>query len=62
MTTATSEGDRQVPGAGPLTGRVALVAGATRGADAKRPSVQALLAAVRAAAADLGWPAPPSAA
>ena len=32
MTTATSEGDRQVPGAGPLTGRVALVAGATRGA------------------------------
>ena len=35
---------------------------ATRGADAKRPSVQALLAAVRAAAADLGWPAQPSAA
>jgi DNA-binding transcriptional LysR family regulator len=31
---------------------------ATRAADAKRPSVQALLAAVRAAAADLGWPAP----
>ena len=31
---------------------------ATRAADAKRPSVQALLAAVRAAAANLGWPAP----
>ncbi|MGH2714959.1 MAG: LysR family transcriptional regulator [Thermoleophilaceae bacterium] len=31
---------------------------ATRTADAKRPSVQALLAAVRAAAAGLGWPAP----
>jgi DNA-binding transcriptional LysR family regulator len=31
---------------------------ATRAADAKRPSVQALLAAVRAAAASLGWPAP----
>ena len=30
---------------------------ATRTADAKRPSVQALLGAVRAAAADLGWPA-----
>jgi DNA-binding transcriptional LysR family regulator len=30
---------------------------ATRAADAKRPSVQALLAAVRAAAASLGWPA-----
>jgi DNA-binding transcriptional LysR family regulator len=29
---------------------------ATRAADAKRPSVQALLAAVHAAAADLGWP------
>jgi DNA-binding transcriptional LysR family regulator len=28
---------------------------ATRAADAKRPSVQALLAAVRAAAAELGW-------
>jgi DNA-binding transcriptional LysR family regulator len=28
---------------------------ATRAADAKRPSVQALLTAVRAAAADLGW-------
>jgi DNA-binding transcriptional LysR family regulator len=28
---------------------------ASRAADAKRPSVQALLAAVRAAAADLGW-------
>ena len=28
---------------------------ATRAADAERPSVQALLAAVRAAAADLGW-------
>jgi DNA-binding transcriptional LysR family regulator len=28
---------------------------ATRAADAKRPSVRALLAAVRAAAADLGW-------
>jgi DNA-binding transcriptional LysR family regulator len=28
---------------------------ATRAADAQRPSVQALLAAVRAAAADLGW-------
>ena len=34
---------------------------ATRAADAARPSVQALLAAVRAAAADLGWepPGPP---
>jgi DNA-binding transcriptional LysR family regulator len=32
---------------------------ATRAADAGRPSVQALLAAVRAAAANLGWPAPP---
>ncbi|MGH3041119.1 MAG: LysR substrate-binding domain-containing protein [Gaiellaceae bacterium] len=31
---------------------------ATRTADAKRPSVQALLAAVRAAAASLCWPAP----
>ncbi len=31
---------------------------ATRAADAERPSVQALLAAVRAAAADLGWTAP----
>ena len=31
---------------------------ATRAADAERPSVQALLAAVRAAAARLGWPAP----
>ena len=31
---------------------------ATRAADASRPSVQALLAAVHAAAADLGWPAP----
>jgi DNA-binding transcriptional LysR family regulator len=31
---------------------------ATRATDAKRPSVQALLAAVRAAAANLGWPAP----
>jgi DNA-binding transcriptional LysR family regulator len=31
---------------------------ATRGADAKRPSVQALLAAVRTAAAGLGWPVP----
>jgi DNA-binding transcriptional LysR family regulator len=31
---------------------------ATRAADAARPSVQALLAAVRAAAAGLGWPAP----
>jgi DNA-binding transcriptional LysR family regulator len=30
---------------------------ATRAADAKRPSVQALLAAVRATAASLGWPA-----
>jgi DNA-binding transcriptional LysR family regulator len=30
---------------------------ATRAADAQRPSVQALLAAVRAAAASLGWPA-----
>lgn len=30
---------------------------ATRSADAKRPSVQALLAAVRGAAAELGWPA-----
>ena len=30
---------------------------ATRSADAKRPSVQALLAAVRAGAASLGWPA-----
>jgi DNA-binding transcriptional LysR family regulator len=29
---------------------------ATRAADAQRPSVQALLAAVRTAAADLGWP------
>ena len=29
---------------------------ATRAADAERPSVQALLAAVRGAAADLGWP------
>ncbi|HEU0024240.1 MAG TPA: LysR substrate-binding domain-containing protein, partial [Thermoleophilaceae bacterium] len=33
---------------------------ATRAADAERPSVQALLAAVRAAAANLGWPAPAS--
>jgi DNA-binding transcriptional LysR family regulator len=31
---------------------------ATRTADAKRPSVQALLEAVRNAAADLGWPPP----
>jgi DNA-binding transcriptional LysR family regulator len=31
---------------------------ATRAADAKRPSVRALLAAVRSAAASLGWPAP----
>jgi DNA-binding transcriptional LysR family regulator len=31
---------------------------ATRTADAQRPSVQALLAAIRAAAADLGWLAP----
>ena len=31
---------------------------ATRAADAKRPSVQALLAAVRSTAASLGWPAP----
>jgi DNA-binding transcriptional LysR family regulator len=31
---------------------------ATRSADAKRPSVRALLVAVRAAAARLGWPAP----
>lgn len=31
---------------------------ATRSADAKRPSVQALLAAVRSAAADLGWLTP----
>jgi DNA-binding transcriptional LysR family regulator len=31
---------------------------ATRSADAKRPSVQALLAAIRAAAAGLGWTAP----
>jgi DNA-binding transcriptional LysR family regulator len=31
---------------------------ATRAADAKRPSVQALLAAVRTAAAGLGWTAP----
>ena len=30
---------------------------ATRTADAQRPSVQALLAAVRTAAANLGWPA-----
>jgi DNA-binding transcriptional LysR family regulator len=30
---------------------------ATRAADAERPSVKALLAAVRSAAADLGWPA-----
>jgi DNA-binding transcriptional LysR family regulator len=30
---------------------------ATRAADAERPSVQALLAAVRSAAAELGWPA-----
>jgi len=30
----------------------------TRSTDARRPSVQALLAAVRAAAADLRWPAP----
>ena len=29
---------------------------ATRAADAERPSVQALLAAVRTAAANLGWP------
>jgi DNA-binding transcriptional LysR family regulator len=35
---------------------------ATRAADAKRPSVQALLAAVRSAAASLGWPAPGEAA
>jgi DNA-binding transcriptional LysR family regulator len=35
---------------------------ATRAADAKRPSVRALLAAVRSAAADLGWPAPGEAA
>ena len=34
---------------------------ATRAADAKRPSVQALLGAVRTAAADLGWPARSSA-
>ena len=32
---------------------------ATRAADADRPSAQALLAAVRAAAADLGWPVQP---
>ena len=32
---------------------------ATRAADAKRPSVQALLAAIRAAAANLGWPVAP---
>ena len=31
---------------------------ATRTADARRPSVRALLAAVAAAGADLGWPAP----
>jgi hypothetical protein len=31
---------------------------ATRAADATRPSTRALLAAIRAAAADLGWPAP----
>ncbi|MEA2402581.1 MAG: hypothetical protein QOK00_2984, partial [Thermoleophilaceae bacterium] len=31
---------------------------ATRSADAARPSVRALLAAVRAAAAGLGWAAP----
>jgi DNA-binding transcriptional LysR family regulator len=31
---------------------------ATRTADARRPSVQALLGAIRAAAADLGWSAP----
>jgi DNA-binding transcriptional LysR family regulator len=35
---------------------------ATRAADAKRPSVRALLAAVRSAAASLGWPAPGEAA
>ena len=38
---------------------------ATRTADAERPSVRALRAAVRAAAADLGWgvrPSPPRAA
>jgi DNA-binding transcriptional LysR family regulator len=35
---------------------------ATRAADAERPSVQALLAAVRAAAAGLGWPVPARAA
>jgi hypothetical protein len=29
---------------------------ATRSTDARRPSVQALLAAVRDAARDLGWP------
>jgi DNA-binding transcriptional LysR family regulator len=29
---------------------------ATRTADAERPSVRALLAAIRTAAADLGWP------
>jgi DNA-binding transcriptional LysR family regulator len=33
---------------------------ATRAADAKRPSVQALLAAIRAAAAGLGWPVAPA--
>jgi DNA-binding transcriptional LysR family regulator len=32
---------------------------ATRSADARRPSVQALLAAVRAAAAGIGWPVQP---
>jgi DNA-binding transcriptional LysR family regulator len=32
---------------------------ATRTADRRRPSVRALVAAVRAAAADLGWPATP---
>jgi DNA-binding transcriptional LysR family regulator len=32
---------------------------ATRAADAERPSVQALLAAIRAAAANLGWPVAP---
>jgi DNA-binding transcriptional LysR family regulator len=32
---------------------------ATRAADAKRPSVQALLAAIRAAATNLGWPVAP---
>lgn len=33
---------------------------ATRTTDAERPSVQALLGAVRTAAAGLGWPAPHS--